>query len=37
VLASAWAGVIKGSYADDKAFEQAWTKARADALAKAGM
>jgi TRAP transporter TAXI family solute receptor len=37
VLASAWAGVIKGSYADDEAFEQAWTKARADALAKAGM
>ena len=28
---------LDGSYADDKAFEQAWMKARADALAKAGM
>ncbi len=37
VLASAWAEVNKGGYADDKAFEQAWMKARADALAKAGM
>lgn len=37
VLAAAWAGMKKGSNADDKAFEQAWMKARADALAKAGI
>ena len=37
VLASAWAGVKKGTYADDKAFAQAWMKARAEALTKAGM
>jgi len=37
ILADAWAGVMKGSYADDNAFQQAWMKARADALAKAGM
>ena len=37
ILADAWAGVKKGSYADDKAFEQAWMKARAAALTKAGM
>jgi uncharacterized protein len=37
VLASAWAKVKAGSYADDAAFEQAWMKARADALGKAGM
>ncbi|MBI2315532.1 MAG: C4-dicarboxylate ABC transporter, partial [Betaproteobacteria bacterium] len=37
VLAGAWAVVKKGSYADDKAFAQAWMKARADALTKAGM
>jgi len=37
VLADAWASVTKGSYADDKAFQQAWMKARADALTKAGM
>jgi len=37
VLAGAWASVTKGSYADDKAFQQAWMKARADALTKAGM
>ncbi len=37
VLADAWAAVNKGSYADDKGFAQAWMKARADALTKAGM
>jgi uncharacterized protein len=37
VLANAWAAVKKGIYADDKAFEEAWMKARAEALAKAGM
>ena len=36
VLADAWKSVQAGSYADDKAFEQAWMKARADALTKAG-
>jgi hypothetical protein len=36
VLATAWAGVKKGSHADDKAFVAAWQKARADALRKAG-
>jgi len=37
ILADAWAKVKQGSYADDKAFEQAWMNARADALVKAGM
>jgi TRAP transporter TAXI family solute receptor len=37
VLAAAWAQVKKASYADDKAFEAAWMKARAAALAKAGL
>lgn len=37
VLADAWAAHLKGSHADDKAFEKAWMKARADALAKAKM
>jgi len=37
VLAAAWAGMNKQSGADDKAFAQAWMKARADALTKAGM
>jgi TRAP transporter TAXI family solute receptor len=36
VLATAWARVTKGTPADDKAFAQAWMKARADALIKAG-
>jgi TRAP transporter TAXI family solute receptor len=36
VLAAAWVQVNKGSYADEKAFAQAWMKARADALGKAG-
>ena len=36
VLAGAWAQVTKGTYADDKAFVQAWMKGRADALVKAG-
>ena len=36
VLAAAWAQVKKGSHADDKAFAQAWQKARADALTQAG-
>jgi uncharacterized protein len=37
VLADAWKSVQSGSHADDKAFDQAWMKARADALTKAGM
>ncbi|MFH1341303.1 MAG: TAXI family TRAP transporter solute-binding subunit [Pseudomonadota bacterium] len=37
VLADAWAGMSKSSAADKKAFAMAWEKARADALAKAGM
>jgi uncharacterized protein len=37
VLADAWKAVQSGSHADDKAFEQAWMKARADALTKAGL
>jgi len=37
VLAGAWAVVKKSSYADDKAFAQAWMKTRAEALTKAGM
>ncbi|MBI4203741.1 MAG: TAXI family TRAP transporter solute-binding subunit [Betaproteobacteria bacterium] len=36
VLAAAWAQVAKSAHADDKAFAQAWMKARADALVKAG-
>ena len=37
VLADTWKAVQAGSHADDKAMEQAWMKARADALTKAGM
>jgi uncharacterized protein len=37
VLADAWKSVQSGSHADEKAFEQAWMKRRADALTKAGM
>jgi TRAP transporter TAXI family solute receptor len=37
VLADAWKAVQSGTHADDKAFEQAWMKARAEALAKAGL
>ena len=37
VLADAWKAVQAGSHADDKAFEQAWMKGRADALTKAGL
>ncbi|MDP1648756.1 MAG: TAXI family TRAP transporter solute-binding subunit [Rubrivivax sp.] len=36
VLADAWKAVQGAAHADDKAFEQAWMKARADALSKAG-
>jgi TRAP transporter TAXI family solute receptor len=36
VLADAWKAVQAGAPADEKAFEQAWMKARADALTKAG-
>jgi len=36
VLAAAWAAQKKGSYTDDKAFVEAWQKARAAALTKAG-
>src|SRR5690606_10636760 len=36
VMAAAWAEVSKGSHADDEAFKNAWAKARADALTKAG-
>ena len=36
VLADAWKTVQAGSYTDDKAFEKAWMKTRADALTKAG-
>ncbi len=36
VLAGTWEQVKKASHADDKAFERAWMKARADALTKAG-
>jgi hypothetical protein len=36
VLADAWKAVQSASHADDKAFEAAWMKARADALTKAG-
>lgn len=36
VLADAWKAVQAGSHADDKAFVQAWMKARASALSKAG-
>lgn len=37
VLAEAWKTVMAGNHADDKAFEQAWMKTRADALTKAGL
>jgi TRAP transporter TAXI family solute receptor len=37
VLADAWKSVQAAKHSDDKAFEQAWMKARADALTKAGM
>ena len=36
VMMDAWAGVKKGTHADDKAFVAAWQKARAEALTKAG-
>ena len=36
VMADAWKTVNAGKHADDKAFEQAWMKTRADALKKAG-
>jgi TRAP transporter TAXI family solute receptor len=36
VMATAWAEVKKGAPADDKAFVEAWQKARAAALTKAG-
>jgi TRAP transporter TAXI family solute receptor len=36
VLAGAWAEVKKGAHANDEAFVQAWQKARAAALTKAG-
>ena len=36
VLAAAWAQAKKGTYADDKAFVQAWQKIRAETLSKAG-
>ena len=36
VLADAWKTVQAGSHTDDKAFEQAWMKTRADTLTKAG-
>jgi TRAP transporter TAXI family solute receptor len=37
VLADAWKAVQGAGHADDKAFEQAWMKARVDALRKAGL
>jgi hypothetical protein len=37
VLATTWADVTRGAHTDDKAFVQAWMKARADALVKAGL
>jgi len=37
VLADAWKGVLASAPAEDKAFEQAWMKARADALTRAGL
>jgi TRAP transporter TAXI family solute receptor len=37
VLADTWKSVQAANHADDKAFEQAWMKARADALTKAGL
>ncbi|OGB26323.1 MAG: C4-dicarboxylate ABC transporter [Burkholderiales bacterium RIFCSPLOWO2_02_FULL_57_36] len=37
LLADTWKTVQAASHADDKAFEQAWMKARADALTKAGL
>lgn len=37
VLADAWKTVQAAKHDDDKAFEQAWMKTRADALTKAGL
>ena len=37
VLMDAWKSVQAGNHADEKAFETAWMKARADALKKANM
>lgn len=37
VLAAAWEQINQGNHADDKAFQQAWMAARAEALTKAGM
>lgn len=37
LLADAWKSVQAANHADDKAFEQAWMKTRADVLAKAGL
>lgn len=37
VLAGAWQKTKQGNHADDKAFQQAWMTARAEALTKAGM
>jgi hypothetical protein len=37
VLADAWKAVNANAPADEKAFEQAWMKARAEALKKAGL
>lgn len=37
VLADAWKAVQASAPADEKAFEQAWMKVRADALTKAGL
>jgi TRAP transporter TAXI family solute receptor len=37
VLADTWKSVQAANHADDKAFEQAWMKARTEALKKAGM
>ncbi len=36
VLADTWKSVQAANHADDKAFQQAWMKARVDALTKAG-
>jgi hypothetical protein len=37
VLADAWKTVQAGNHPDDKAFQQAWMKTRAEALKKAGL
>ena len=37
VLASAWKDYLSGAPADEKAFAEGWTKARADVLKKAGL